>query len=97
MVPCVGIRRHSRELRIDGEGFGKHCSYRFSGETELYDALFDMKLSDINEYNDINLPPDMVFVNRTLGGLFGNLCRLGPEGRWREVLAPYAETPTTLA
>ena len=71
--------------------------YRFSGDTELYDTLFDMKLSDINEYNDINLPPDMVFVNRTLGGLFGNLCRLGPEGRWREILAPYAERPTTLA
>jgi predicted unusual protein kinase regulating ubiquinone biosynthesis (AarF/ABC1/UbiB family) len=64
--------------------------YRFSGETELYDTLFDLNLSDISEYNDINLPPDMVFVNRTLGGLFGNLCRLGAEGRWREVLEPYA-------
>ena len=71
--------------------------FRFSGDTELYDTLFDLSLSDISEYNDINLPPDMVFVNRTLGGLFGNLCRLGAEGRWREVLAPYAERPTTLA
>jgi predicted unusual protein kinase regulating ubiquinone biosynthesis (AarF/ABC1/UbiB family) len=71
--------------------------YRFSGENELYDTLFDMKLSEFNEYNDINLPPAMVFVNRTLGGLFGNLCRLGAEGRWREILAPYAERPTTLA
>jgi predicted unusual protein kinase regulating ubiquinone biosynthesis (AarF/ABC1/UbiB family) len=64
--------------------------YRFSAEAEMYDVVFDMKLSDIGEYNDINLPPDMVFVNRTLGGLFGNLCRLEAEGRWRDVLAPYA-------
>jgi len=67
--------------------------FRFSGDTELYDTLFDLSLSDISEYNDINLPPDMVFVNRTLGGLFGNPCRLGAEGRWREVLAPYANPP----
>jgi hypothetical protein len=29
-----------------------------------------------------------VFVNRTLSGVFGNLCRLRAGGHWRDVLAP---------
>ena len=33
--------------------------------------------------------PDMVMVNRSLSGLFGNLCRLEASGRWRDLLAPY--------
>jgi hypothetical protein len=40
------------------------------------------------------LPPDLVFVNRTLSGLFGNLCRLEAEGQWRAVLEPFASAAT---
>jgi predicted unusual protein kinase regulating ubiquinone biosynthesis (AarF/ABC1/UbiB family) len=63
--------------------------YRFSSETEIYDMIFDMKRQYLNELTDVSLPPDMVFVNRTLSGLFGNLCRLQAESRWGEVLRPF--------
>jgi len=64
--------------------------FRFSQETDIYDILFESKMLYFSELTDVSLPPDMVFVNRALSGLFGNLCRLEAEDRWREVLAPYA-------
>ena len=66
-------------------------AYRFSSETEIYEMIFDMKGQYLAELTDVALPPNMVFVNRTLSGLFGNLCRLGAEGRWGEVLRPFSE------
>jgi hypothetical protein len=31
----------------------------------------------------------MVFIDRTLGGLFGNLGKLGATGPWRNILREY--------
>ena len=66
--------------------------FRFSRETDIYDILFDVQSTHMAEMTDLALPPDMVFVNRTLSGLFGNLCRLEAEGCWKEVLAPFCIT-----
>jgi predicted unusual protein kinase regulating ubiquinone biosynthesis (AarF/ABC1/UbiB family) len=60
--------------------------YRFSAETDIYETIFKLKNQYLSELTDVGLPPDMVFVNRTLSGLFGNLCRLGAEGLWRDEL-----------
>lgn len=65
-------------------------SFRFSSEAEIYDIVFDVKGQYLSELTDIGLPPDMVMVHRSLGGVFGNLCRLEASGNWRELLAPYA-------
>ena len=62
--------------------------YRFSREAGLYDILLDRNGRYLAELARLELPPDLVFVNRTLSGVFGNLCRLGAGGRWRDVLAP---------
>jgi predicted unusual protein kinase regulating ubiquinone biosynthesis (AarF/ABC1/UbiB family) len=63
--------------------------FRFSSDSEMYGIVFDVKGQHLAELTDVNLPADMVMVNRTLAGLFGNLCRLEASGRWRDVLAPY--------
>ena len=60
--------------------------YQFSNDTKFYDIVFAWKSSHFSEINDMNLPADMVFVNRTLGGLFGNLCRLHAREKWKEVI-----------
>ena len=59
--------------------------FRFSNESEIYEIVFDVKGQYLRELTDVGLPPDMVMVNRSLGGLFGNLCRLEAMGNWREI------------
>ena len=63
--------------------------YPFSSDSEIYEIAFDVKGEYLRDLTDVGLPPDMVMVHRSLGGLFGNLCRLESEGRWRELLEPY--------
>jgi predicted unusual protein kinase regulating ubiquinone biosynthesis (AarF/ABC1/UbiB family) len=63
--------------------------FRFSNESKIYEIAFDVNGQFLRELTDVGLPPDMVMVNRSLGGLFGNLCRLEACGRWRDLLMPY--------
>ena len=64
--------------------------FRFSNESAIYEIAFDVKGQYLRELTDVGLPKDMVMVNRSLGGVFGNLCRLEASGSWRQLLAPYA-------
>ena len=66
-------------------------SYTFTDETLIYDRLFELKSTYFNELAEINLPREMVFVNRTLSGLFGNLCRLRASGNWRELASGFTD------
>lgn len=68
--------------------------FRFTNESEIYDLVFDMKSQYWSELTDVGLPPDMVMVHRSLGGMFGNLCRLEACSRWRDLLEPYAAPRT---
>ena len=70
--------------------------FTFSSESEIYAIALDVKGQYLKELTDVGLPPDMVMVNRSLGGVFGNLCRLEARGRWRDLLAPYARWPDTV-
>ncbi|HEY5647695.1 MAG TPA: AarF/ABC1/UbiB kinase family protein [Pseudomonadales bacterium] len=89
-VPLRLIEPLAREaMTIVGD-----APFRFSSETDIYDILFDSRGLYFSELSDVVLPHDMVFVNRTLSGLFGNLCRLEAEDRWRDVLAPYVDKPS---
>ncbi len=68
--------------------------YTFGSDETFYKALYDLGMSNWQEASDIRFPRDMVFIDRTLGGLFGNLGKLGATGPWRKLLreytAPYA-------
>ncbi|MEO1576917.1 MAG: AarF/UbiB family protein, partial [Pseudomonadota bacterium] len=63
--------------------------YRFSGESTLYDTLLGESGRYLAELSRMELPPELTFVNRTLTGVFGNLCRLQARADWHGVLAPY--------
>ncbi|MEM1434948.1 MAG: AarF/ABC1/UbiB kinase family protein [Pseudomonadota bacterium] len=65
--------------------------YLFSKASGLYNILLDRNGQYLTELTRLELPPDLVFINRTLSGVFGNLCRLRANGRWRDVLAPCLE------
>lgn len=63
--------------------------YRFGVDDSLATRLFDAARTSLAEAGDVRFPPDVVFVNRTVGGHFGNLTRLRAEGPWRETLERY--------
>ena len=63
--------------------------YTFGEDDTIYKALYDLGMSNFQEASDIRFPRDMVFIDRTLGGLFGNLARLRATGPWRKILRKY--------
>ena len=65
---------------------------RFERTSPLYTTLLDHDGAYIRELTRLELPADLMFVNRTLSGVFGNLCLLESKDRWRDVLAPYARS-----
>ena len=70
--------------------------YAFGDDNSIYDALYDLGMANWREASDIRFPRDIVFIDRTLVGLFGNLGKLRASGPWRELLLEYT-APITAA
>jgi hypothetical protein len=49
-------------------------------------------MSNWHNASDIRFPRDMVFIDRTLVGLFGNLSKLRATGPWRRLLRKFTAT-----
>jgi len=60
-------------------------AYTFGSDPTLYDRVFALGWEHAGDAADLQFPPDIVFVHRTLGGHFGNLGRLRATAHWREV------------
>jgi predicted unusual protein kinase regulating ubiquinone biosynthesis (AarF/ABC1/UbiB family) len=67
--------------------------YRFGVDGSVASRMFDAARNSLAEAGDVRFPPDVVFVNRTVGGHFGNLTRLRAEGAWREHLERHLAGP----
>ena len=63
--------------------------YRFGADDTVAARMFDAARTSLAEAADVRFPSDIVFVNRTVGGHFGNLTRLKAEGAWRATLERY--------
>jgi predicted unusual protein kinase regulating ubiquinone biosynthesis (AarF/ABC1/UbiB family) len=63
--------------------------YSFGGD-DLYREMVEHGMSSWSKATDIQFPRDAIFVNRTLGGHFGNLCRLHATGPWRDIVLRHA-------
>jgi predicted unusual protein kinase regulating ubiquinone biosynthesis (AarF/ABC1/UbiB family) len=59
--------------------------YTFGGDPGVYERLFQLGLANLGEASDLTFPRDVVFVNRTLAGTYGNLTRLRATSDWRAV------------
>jgi predicted unusual protein kinase regulating ubiquinone biosynthesis (AarF/ABC1/UbiB family) len=59
--------------------------YTFGGDPGVYQRLFELGMANLGEASDLEFPQDIVFVNRTLAGTFGNLTRLRATADWRAV------------
>jgi len=63
--------------------------YRFGVDDTVATRLLSAARTALAEAGDVRFPPDIVFVNRTVGGHFGNLGRLKAQGPWRERLEAF--------
>ena len=64
--------------------------YTFGEDNSIYESLYELGMSNWQDATDIRFPSDVVFIHRTLGGLFGNLSVLGATGPWRKLIRKYA-------
>ena len=65
--------------------------YRFGEDEEIYEKLFELGMANWSKASDITFPEDLVFIDRSLGGHFGNLVRFGATAPWRELVGRYTE------
>jgi hypothetical protein len=65
--------------------------YTFGEDEDLYSKLMDLGMSNWSRAMDIQFPEDLIFIDRTLGGHFGNLSRLRATGPWSGLVRKYAE------
>ena len=61
----------------------------------FYKAIYDLGMASWQEASDSRFPRDMACIDRTLGGLFGNLGKLDATGPWRKRLREYTAPATS--
>ena len=67
--------------------------YTFGEDSSIYETLYELGMSNFQDATDIRFPRDIVFIDRTLAGLFGNLGKLRATGPWRKLLRKYTARP----
>ena len=50
----------------------------------------ELGMANWSKATDMRFPEDIIFVDRTLAGHFGNLVRFSATGPWREILMQHA-------
>ena len=65
--------------------------YTFGEDEDLYEKLMELGMSNWSRAMDIEFPEDIVFVDRTLAGHFGNLSRFRATAPWPDLVRKHAE------
>jgi predicted unusual protein kinase regulating ubiquinone biosynthesis (AarF/ABC1/UbiB family) len=63
--------------------------YTFGEDEGLYRRIFDLGMRNWQQSTDLLFPEDAIFIDRALGGHFGNLSRLRATGPWRDLVLRY--------
>jgi predicted unusual protein kinase regulating ubiquinone biosynthesis (AarF/ABC1/UbiB family) len=64
--------------------------YTFGSDERIYREMIELGIASVGEAVEIRFPHDVIFVDRSLAGHFGNLGRLHATGPWRELVKSYA-------
>jgi predicted unusual protein kinase regulating ubiquinone biosynthesis (AarF/ABC1/UbiB family) len=78
-------------IEMFGDILRAEPSYTFGDDEDLYRRLFDLGFANMEYSKEMVFPEDAIFINRSLGGHFGNMSRLRATGPWREIVFRYAE------
>jgi predicted unusual protein kinase regulating ubiquinone biosynthesis (AarF/ABC1/UbiB family) len=68
------------------EFFEPDTHYTFGDDEKIYARLYELGNKHISESMSMVFPKDIIFIDRTFGGHFGNLCRLNAQADWRAIL-----------
>jgi predicted unusual protein kinase regulating ubiquinone biosynthesis (AarF/ABC1/UbiB family) len=63
--------------------------YTFGEDSDLYRRVFELGLANWSKSTDVHFPEGMIFIDRAYAGHFGNLCKLGATGPWRDIVVEY--------
>jgi hypothetical protein len=73
------------------EVFRERPPYTFGADNQaIYREVIRLGFADWEAKSDIRMPEDVIFINRSLVGHFGNLSRLCATGPWRDLMLRYA-------
>ena len=87
----IDVRLIEPYIDLIGEVFRASPPYTFGEDNdELYREIFRLGMEDWPEKKDMLFPEDVIFINRSLSGHFGNLSRLRATGPWRDLMLKYA-------
>ncbi|MBZ0110859.1 MAG: hypothetical protein K8J08_00220, partial [Thermoanaerobaculia bacterium] len=64
--------------------------YRFGEDEEVLHRVLETGMENWNQATDLSFPSDVIFIQRSLSGHFGNLTRLRATGLPRGVVERYA-------
>ncbi len=78
-------------VAIFGEVFRADPPYRFGEYETLYDDMIALGMENWSQQLDVRFPGDLIFLQRTLSGHFGNMTRLNASGPWREIALHWIE------
>lgn len=67
--------------------------YTFHQDGDMYDRVFALGQQYLPESMHMVFPRDVVFIDRTFSGHFGNLCRLNASADWRAILTAHLPYP----
>ena len=78
-------------IELIGEVFREEPPYTYGEDNnEIYREIIQLGFQDWEEKTNMLFPEDVIFINRSLSGHFGNLSRLRATGPWRELVLKYA-------
>ncbi len=71
------------------EFFVPETQYTFGDDEKIYAKLYEIGNKHLGESMSMVFPKDIIFIDRTFGGHFGNLCRLSARADWRKIILSY--------
>ena len=63
--------------------------WEFGEDEEIYEKIMELGAANWSQATDVHFPQDIIFLDRSLAGHFGNLNRLRAVAPWREILSKY--------
>jgi hypothetical protein len=78
-------------IDLIGEVFRADPPYTFGEDNDaIYREIMRLGFKDWEIKTDMDFPEQVIFINRSLTGHFGNLSKLRATGPWRELVLKYA-------